>query len=221
MRHTSRPYQKLRSYRPLWRRRPHRRSNSSALSLQEQPLRAPGGAPITWRGRVYSSISEGVCALLLERFIADFTVVPGISYQVAIGGGRTADFLVHNTVLEFHPVRDPIHGGIGLLHPEAFEKFIRRSKLSERDAAQLRHLHAIASAEARRAYFEKRRRALDEHPTFRELPLVVVSTPVELHQFIADKEHHDLPQRPEFCSLFHSLTEVAKRESVIVSGDDK
>ena len=58
----------------------------------------------------FCSRSEAICAELLRRFIANFELREGLTFQVPIGSdGRgntySVDFLVDGVLLEYHPVR--------------------------------------------------------------------------------------------------------------------
>ncbi len=55
-----------------------------------------------YAGINYGSISEAALGILLEELIPDFTVEEGKTYQLPLGGGRTVDFLINNSLVEFH-----------------------------------------------------------------------------------------------------------------------
>lgn len=52
----------------------------------------------------FSSKGEYACGVLLERYIPDFDLIPGATFQVSIDRGRKCDFRIQDTFLEYHPI---------------------------------------------------------------------------------------------------------------------
>lgn len=51
----------------------------------------------------FASHAEYAAGMLLERYIADFELKTGATFQVPIGHNKTCDFYVHGVFVEYHP----------------------------------------------------------------------------------------------------------------------
>jgi hypothetical protein len=76
---------------------PFKKSKLAAESKKKKGKPTPHYAGVN-----YGSISEAALGILLEELIPDFCVQEGKTYQLPLGGGRTVDFLIENTLVEFH-----------------------------------------------------------------------------------------------------------------------
>jgi hypothetical protein len=68
--------------------------NCSELRLPlipEQPLR-------------FASRSEYACGAMLEKYVANFELKNGATFQVGVGYNKTIDFYVNNVFIEYHPI---------------------------------------------------------------------------------------------------------------------
>ena len=52
----------------------------------------------------FASKGEYACGILLEKYIPDFILIPGATFQVPVSTYRKCDFRVHDTFIEYHPV---------------------------------------------------------------------------------------------------------------------
>ena len=52
----------------------------------------------------FASKSELAVGLLLEKYIPDFEMIPGKTFQVPLAFGKQCDFRIGHLYLEYHPV---------------------------------------------------------------------------------------------------------------------
>lgn len=147
-------------------------------------------------GIIYSSISEAVCAILLQQYITNFQISFGDNFQVQVGGGRSVDFILHRTVIEYHPVTSREK------HRPTQPKHVRR------------HRHGPSRDAALQDYIRRRRGALNQHEHFREYDLTVCTTPLDLYFLVITRfSENALPTPEEFCTLFKYLSYLVIRET--------
>lgn len=145
---------------------------------------SPGSQRIQFRGIFFSSLSEAAIALVLEEFVPDFRVAPGVTYQVPLGQGRTVDFAIGETFIEYHPIRMPQHSR---------RKISRRSRLANprpRRSGRSSYAgpHDYYHSEQRRMlaqrYYSKRRRAIDQNSALRGIELIVATSREEFYVLV-------------------------------------
>lgn len=52
----------------------------------------------------FDSRSEAVCAIILERYVPNWQINTGTTWQIPLPLGKFADFRINNTIVEFHPI---------------------------------------------------------------------------------------------------------------------
>lgn len=141
---------------------------------------------IYFRGVGYCSLSEASFALLLEYFIPGFDIVPGKTFQVAIGSGRSVDFCINGTLVEYHQLRlHPSRGKFGDFGSEAEFKEYRRVLQRVRGNSHKRALLSkIVHQRLAGNYFRKRRAFLDQSPHFSQCELIVATTRDEFYDLV-------------------------------------
>jgi len=103
----------------------------------------------------FDSRSEAVCAIILEKYIPDWQVKRGRTWQIALPEDKFADFRVGDTIIEFHPI-DLKHE----MRPGEFYKFKR--KLHSIDPKYARDYEDSIKEEKCKLYEQKRRDVLDK-----------------------------------------------------------
>jgi hypothetical protein len=162
-------------------------------------------------GVKFCSRSEAVCAELLKRYVPNFKLTEGVTFQVAIGTdarGNTlsVDFLVDGVLFEYHPVRlfknRRRYGDFRSKREyRSYSGICHSLKGEQRDFFQ----SAMRSTLARH-YYAKRRSMLDQHPLYRRMELVVATDPVEFYNLILKRFGKDIPGSVErFLRLFNEL----------------
>jgi hypothetical protein len=175
-----------------------------------------GQATVFFNGIGFCSISEAVCATMLELYVPGYQVVIGKTFQIDVGSGRTVDFLIHGVLCEYHGVR---------LVPDRrrFGDFRDRDEYH----AYARELHRLRGNEYRRQrhidetkaklaqnYFERRRRMLDDHPEYGVLELVVATSIDEFYERVVMRFNPLFcPTRPDFHESFRSFAGIIARQN--------
>lgn len=162
-------------------------------------------------GVKFCSRSEAVCAELLQRYVPNFELRYGITFQVAIGNdGRgntlSVDFLVDGVLFEYHPVRL-------FKNRRRYGDF--RSKREYRSYSGICHslkgeqrefFQSAMRSSLARHYYSKRRSMLDQHPLYRRMELVVATDPVEFYNLILKRFGKNIPSSVErFLRIFNEL----------------
>jgi len=123
-------------------------------ALQRLGLTLP---PVPAEFLTYQSFSEFACSKLLEKY-TDWKGIQGITFQVAIG--RTSfDFLVGNTLVEYHPItikREFKSNGLSDIL-SAIHGLDREAKLK---------LFGGLCEELRAQYDKRRKQVAAAHPTY-------------------------------------------------------
>lgn len=113
--------------------------------------------PVPAEFLTYQSFSEYACSKLLEKY-TNWKGIQGITFQIAVG--RTNfDFLVGNTLVEYHPIsikREFKSDGLSLIL-SAMHTLGREDKLK---------LLAGISAELQAQYDKRRKQVASAHPTY-------------------------------------------------------
>jgi hypothetical protein len=194
----------------------HINSESCAESLKQansDDLDTPSGYE-GWcdtEGVKFCSRSEAVCAELLRRYVPNFELREGVTFQVAIGSdarGNTlsVDFLVDGVLFEYHPVRL-------FKNRRRYGDF--RSKREYRSYSGICHslkgeqrdfFQAAMRSTLARHYYAKRRGMLDQHPLYRRMELVVATDPLEFYSLILKRFGKGVPSSIErFLAIFDEL----------------
>jgi len=87
-----------------------RASKRDQTAPQRNKPKVTSQGNLLYGGIRYASRSEAACAILMQRYIPGFKIKDGKTFQVPIGvssGGhlRTADFMVQDVLVEYHPPR--------------------------------------------------------------------------------------------------------------------
>lgn len=161
----------------------------------------------------FCSRSEAICAELLRRYVPNFEVREGVTFQVAIGRdaqGNTlaVDFLVDGVFFEYHPVRlFKNRRRCGDFNSKneyrAYTNICHSLRGEQKDFFQ----QTIRSRLSKN-YYAKRRAQLDQHPLYRRMELVVASSPEEFYSLILKRFGHNVPRTVErFLAIFEELRE--------------
>lgn len=137
-----------------------------------QKIFAKGSVP--YRGQWYCSLREAACSGLMQEFIPSFLPIPGETIQVPIGFGRSVDFRLGGSYIEYHEPRIFVSSKkLGeyksWFEYRAFLRELDRARPSRRDSLIDNQRQTLLDR-----YTMRRRRALDEHPDSRGAELVVV-----------------------------------------------
>jgi hypothetical protein len=145
--------------------------------------RGRGKPTPTYGGVNYGSISEAALGILLEVLIPGFSVKEGHTFQLPLGQGRSVDFLIENTLVEFHFPRSYSRGkDIGDFkdHKER-RTFLKSLSRVGRNRHQRKKLLRATHELLIRNYTAKRRRQIDMSVYGPHTELIVASTPEEFY----------------------------------------
>ena len=146
----------------------------------------------------FASKSEMATGLLLERYIPNFELVTGKTFQVPIGLGKHCDFKVGNIFLEYHPVN---------LHFEFYDKqALRQFRTAMRHVPKnaKRQIVEALKDELGERYYRNRKQVVDMWITSQN-EFVVVQDPVELYRKIIKPHGRDVPKEHKFLAEFDKL----------------
>jgi hypothetical protein len=68
---------------------------------RSQELRLP---PVPQEPIRFASKAERACGLMLEKYVKDFQLIPGATFQVGVGHNKTIDFRINGVFVEYHPI---------------------------------------------------------------------------------------------------------------------
>ena len=152
----------------------------------------------------------------MERFIPSFSLVTGSTFQVPLGGGRSADFRLGNVLIEYHHLRfKPQRRRFGDFESEAQYKEYTRGLRRFRHQQHRRNEH-IRQMKDRltKHYFEKRRKIIDMHPVLRKAELIVATSLEEFYaKVICRFGGRRVPSLQAFSNLFHEQVRIISKES--------
>jgi hypothetical protein len=180
-------------------------ANHCAKSGRKLHIQPPGKFLLD--GINYSSRSEAACGILLQRYISDFKVDLGKTFEVPVGFGgggdlQTVDFRYKDNFLEYHPPR---------IYSENYHAHYRYT-------ANNRGRRQANKRQARSDYFNNLRRKLTKKYLLNRMKilsnslvvdsftLVVATSPTELyHDFLKNHADRSLPNLKRFLADFHDL----------------
>lgn len=195
-------------------------SNLHILSRSAPPSRPihfqPTG-PYVLGGVSYHSRPEAACGFLLSKYIPDYRVVPGLSFQVPIGVGsggdvQTVDFRINDIFVEYHPPR---------IHQPS-----RRARVAQRESREIRHLRGLLRKKgvSRRVrdmaydrlrhcltsqYVDNRMTLLSASPVIEDFTLIVLTSPEELYRDLLC--YLQVPRLPDIMEFISEFKELMKR----------
>jgi hypothetical protein len=165
----------------------------SQYSHARLPVIPDRDKPIT-----FSSWAEYATGMLLERYIGNFELRMGSTFQVPIGHNKQCDFLINGVFVEFHP--------INLKHEFADRQAFRQF------SAALRHVDhpfrgqiiAAIRNEMGEKYYQRRKFLINMHGG-KDAELLVITNPVELYQQVIKRFATSYPKQHTFTEEFAAL----------------
>jgi len=181
-------------------------------SSQRKASNIPKGTEIEYDGTVYQSASEVACGILMQKYIPGFKVVKGETYDIPLymneaGGVISVDFLVCETLLEYHPPR--LKGGD--YKPGEGRRYTNRIKAAstpeEREQVKLETKRKLTDN-----YREKRLEQIAASEEHEGRELIVVTTPEELYQKVILRFVQHPPPIDTFLKEFRSMRVKAAKK---------
>lgn len=192
-----------------------RRCTDSALGIEilDDEASSESYEASLHEGVAFCSRSEAICAELLLRYVPNFELREGLTFQVAVGKDSqgnvlAVDFLVDGVLFEYHPARlFKSRRRCGDFNSKreyrAYAGICHSLKGEQREFFQ-----AAMRSRLARSYYAKRRALLDQHPMYRRMELVVATTPEEFYYLILKRFGKNVPRSVErFVAIFEELRE--------------
>jgi len=201
---------------------PERSDNKQSFGRAKGPKVTSQGR-LSYNGNLYASRSEAACAILMERYIPGFKIKDGKTFQIPLGvssGGhlRTADFMVHGVLVEYHPPR--IHKSSkkpgGFKNWEEYDNY--RAVYQQCTPDQKETLKKLTEIKLTRNYTEKRLSQMAECPQHRGRELLVLVDSNDLYDKVLKRfGGPDLPDRDTILREFR----IATRKPQEIAGSRK
>ena len=173
-------------------------------------------ATVFFNGIGFCSLSEAVCAALLELYVPGYKVEPGKTFQVEVGSGRTVDFLIKGVLCEFHGIRlTPDRRGFGDFRDRAeFQSFRRELRRVGRHRHRRRQLIQQTKARLAELYFARRRSVIDSQPAYAACELIVATTVEQFYERIIVRFNKGpWPLREDFVDSFYTLAGIIAKSN--------
>ena len=146
----------------------------------------------------FASHAEYAAGMLLERYIAEFELKTGATFQVPIGHNKTCDFYINGVFVEYHPCN--------LSHEFDDRQALRRFW------AALKHVkpafrNAIVSAvtdELSEKYYRRRKFLITMHGG-KNSELIVCRTATDLYRDVIKRFSASPPREAKFLEEFQKL----------------
>lgn len=176
-------------------------TNNLGKKLHTQPL-----GSYVLEGVRFSSRSEAACGYLMEKYISDFSLKIGQTFEVPVGVGsggdlQTVDFRYQDIYLEYHPPR--IYSEKYCAHK--YRASCRNKKGRNAKQARSEYLNKLRRKLTYR-YLEERMDILSNSIVVDNFKLVVATSPAEFfHDFLKLYADKSLPTFKRFLELFYFL----------------
>ncbi len=158
-----------------------------------------------FNGNYYDSKSEAICAILMEKYILEFKIIEGKTYQISKDLPIVVDFLVNNNFIEYHPIlifKSNKHGMGDFKNLDNYLEYqkIRSSLTIEEKKSYQNEVRKILAQD----YYEKRRKIIDKSQ-YKNLELILIQNPEELYDKIITKFGTNYPSKEEFIREFNEI----------------
>jgi hypothetical protein len=154
--------------------------------------------PIPNRPITFASYAEYAAAILIERYINNFELKMGATFQVPIGHNKTCDFMINGVFVEYHPCNLKYEFD----DRQALRQFwsaLKHVKKPFRD-----HIIASVSDELSEKYYRRRKFLVTMHAG-KDSELVVCRNPTELYRNVIKRFSANPPKEAKFLQEFQNL----------------
>jgi len=153
----------------------------------------------------FHSKSEAACAVLMQKYIKDWRLEVGHTYQIPLVQGRTADFKIGEAVIfEYHPIS---------LHRDMISDNARRDL--ERNLKHCKQYLRDTIADAIKdelyyQYFSKRQILMKSTPGLEHGELIVAIDPKGFYRKIIQRFSDNPPRMQEFHREWNQILRITK-----------
>lgn len=183
-----------------------KRVSRSSSEILEQRKRGD----IQVKGVAFDSFEEATCALLLERYVPGFRIIPGQTVQISIDSHRF-DFLVDGIILEYHPtLLFRTKSGLGSF--ECFEDYAQFNLVKSALPMEQRKLFIEETRMLlAQQYADKRRELLQNSNNHKSSDLIVAESPQEFYWLVLRRfGTTEVPPLESFLREFRRLKTFIK-----------
>jgi len=146
----------------------------------------------------FASYAEYAAGMLLERYIGDYELKMGHTFQVPIGYNKQCDFLINGVFVEFHPTN--------LKHEFSDRQAARQFGEALRHVAnpfRERIVNAVKNELAEK-YYERRKFLVSMHAG-KDSELIVCKNHIDLYQSVIKRFGVGYPKQANFINEFDAL----------------
>lgn len=146
----------------------------------------------------FASHAEYAAGMLLERYIAEFELKTGATFQVPIGHNKTCDFYVHGVFVEYHPCNLKYEFD----DRQALRRFL--SALKHVKPAFRNAIQESVTDELSEKYYRRRKFLISMHGG-KDSELIVCRTPTDLYRDVIKRFAANPPREAKFLDEFQKL----------------
>lgn len=165
-------------------------------------------------GQLYDSKSEAVTALMLEKYIPNFKLERGATFQANRDTHCVYDFVLPEAIVEWHPIQ--IRYDASPMERQAYRDLKSQLRTIE-DRKAFRELSREYSEELAVQYWMERQEASDNSQVYQGKEVILARNAGELYNQVISRFGKNYPSRKEFTKQFESLKkkvqEVRKQEA--------
>jgi hypothetical protein len=165
-----------------------------------------------FEGRRFFSRTEAACGTLMERFIPDYKIVDGKTFQVPIGADkfdhmRHVDFMVAGVLIEFHQVRfwkNTRRCG----DFESFKDYCEyKRQMRELPVEQRQAFLELTQTRLLHNYTAKREAQIAACPEHAGRELIVARSASDFYHRVIRRFGEDIPDEKAFLRMYHRICE--------------
>lgn len=146
----------------------------------------------------FASYAEYAAGMLLERYIGDFELKNGTTYQVPIGHNKTCDFMINGVFVEYHPC-NLNHEFDNKKALRQFCEALKHIKQSFKD-----HIITAISDELNEKYYRRRKFLITMHAG-KDSELIVCHDASDLYRNVIKRFSGNPPREAKFLQEFQIL----------------
>lgn len=170
-----------------------------------------------YEGVYFASLGEAATGVLLQKYIPDYRVIEGSTFQVTEGIGKPIDFLVGDIFIEYHPILPfKSRNGLGDFETqETYELYKKGMANCCTKEARDDYMHRFREM-LLESYRSKRRFLLSLSEKYKNCELIVIGGPEELYDDVICRLGQNYPDKQEFIVEFKRLQKQIKKQHKIV-----
>lgn len=163
-----------------------------------------------FRGLTFDSLEEAACAALLEKYVDNFKLIPGKTYQVPVKG-RYVDFIVNGDVVEYHPIL-LFWSASGTGSMKSLKEYLEFNAVKSELSGKEKSLFiGETKAFLAKRYQDERAAILRSSPLHRNSRLVVALSPEEFYYTVIRAHATNPPSLEKFQIDFERIKGVIRR----------